>query len=275
MRKYLLVDLSGRSRRGTLIEANRAAVNRQFGGEIVSQNIWECADSPLLAVMINPLHTECVRPRLFELRGIFKDKNICLNRIGEIDIPEVSAEQKLAFAMYCVRTLSPEHAFAAWVERWLANIDRSLVGAIMVRRELERTAEQTDQSLSSLSGFWGSPIDQSRICEQEFEFLRRARDVVEAAITLIEKPRQWRVTLAELVAVATSNMLDDSNKSEFASLAVSIFPAAPGRRQMSEPKRLFRRRDDAPDKPPSAGVYANYRGGELRNKDRGLTRPKR
>lgn len=268
MRKYLLVDLKGRSRRGMLIEVDRASVNRRLGGEIVSRNIWECADSPLLAVMINPLHAEFVRPRLFELRGDFDDKKINLQRVREVAVPEVSPEQKLVFAMYCIRSLAPEHIFAAWSERWLANIDRSVTGAQLARRELSRLAESTDETLATLSGFGARTQEIDSICDEESEFLRRARDVVDAAITLMEKPRQWRVTLAELVATATSNILDDSRRSEFADLAVHVIPTKPGRRRMPESRHLLRRYDDVSVRLPATQAYAVYQRGELRIKGR-------
>lgn len=275
MRKYLLVDLKGRSRRGMLIEADRAVANRRLGGEIVSRNIWECADSPLLAVIINPLHAECVRPRLFELRGVFDDQKIDLRRIREVAVPGVSPEQKLAFSMYCIRSLAPDHAFAAWAERWLSNIDRSVIGAQLTRRELIQSAESTDKTLVTLFGFGASAREIDRIYDKESEFLRRARDVVDAAITLIEKPRQWRVKLAELVATATSNILDDSRRSELADLAVCIIPTESGRRQISESRSLLRRHDDAPVKPPSIKAYAVYRHGELRIQGRSRNSLKR
>ncbi|MEE8481988.1 MAG: hypothetical protein V3S12_01415, partial [Acidiferrobacterales bacterium] len=73
MRKYLLVDDDGRSRRGGVIEAEAANASLQYRRQIISQNIWECAETPLLAVLINPLHAESVVPRLFELRGNMDD----------------------------------------------------------------------------------------------------------------------------------------------------------------------------------------------------------
>lgn len=263
MQKYLLTDVNGRSRRGTIIEANCANPNRQFGGDVVSRNIWECADTPLLAVMVNPLHAECVLPRLFEIRGFGQEQNK-IDRIREIGLPKVLPEQKLAFAMYCVRSLAPDDAFAAWVERWLANIDRSFVGVQLVRRQQAETAAQGDKIMATLSGFGARTSEINRLYDSEFEFLRRAGDVVDAAATLIEKPRQWQVTLSELVATATSNILDDTKRSEFAKLAVQVISADNNKRQMSQPKRLLRRRDDERPRKPNTRAYAIYRHGELK-----------
>jgi len=263
MRKYLLTDLNGKTRRGTTIETNRKNGKRQHG-DIVSQNVWECADTSLLAIMINPLHAECVRPRLFEIRGEFKQDRNTVHRVGEIVLPDVSPEQKLAFAMYCVRSLVPDHTFGAWVERWLANIDRSIVGAQQVRRQLEMSAEQGDKALAMLSDFGARESDINRLHDSEFEFLRRARDVVDAAATLIEKPRQWQVTLSELVATATNHILGDTRRSELAELAVRVVPASSNKRQLSEPKRLLRRRDDDRPRKPNTRAYAVYQGSELK-----------
>ncbi|MFV1997071.1 MAG: hypothetical protein ACC641_03575 [Acidiferrobacterales bacterium] len=263
MRKYLLANLEGRTRRGMTIEINRTFGKRQYSSDIVSRNIWECADTPLLAIMINPLHAECVRPRLFEIRGEFGQGQNTIHRVGEVILPDVSPEQKLAFAMYCVRSIVPEHAFGAWVERWLANIDRSIVGAQQVRQQLAMSAEQGDKALAMLSDFGTRRSDLNRLHDSEFEFLRRARDVVDAAAALIEKPRQWRVMLSELVATATNNILGDSRRSEFAELAVQVVPAN-NKRQLSEPKRLLRRRDDDRPRKPTTRAYAIYKGSELK-----------
>ncbi|MEE8388533.1 MAG: hypothetical protein V3R65_08150 [Acidiferrobacterales bacterium] len=263
MRKYLLADVNGRSRRGTTIEVNYTNGKRQFGGDVVSRNIWECADTPLLAVMINPLHAECVCPRLFEIRGFGQEQNE-IHRIREIGLPKVLAEQKLAFAMYCVHSLAPDDAFAAWVERWLANVDRSIVGVQLVRRQLAEVAEQGEKPQATLFDFGTRTNEINRLYDSELEFLRRARDVVDAAVILIEKPRQWQVTLSELVATATSNLLGDPKRSEFAKLAVQVISADNNKRQMSEPRRLLRRRDDKRPRRSNTRAYAIYRRGELK-----------
>ncbi len=264
MQKYLLTDVNGRSRRGTTIDTKRTNGKRQFGGDVVSQNIWECADTPLLAVMINPLHAECVLPRLFEIRGEFGQQQNTIHRIREIGLPKALPEQKLAFAMYCVRSLAPDDAFAAWADRWLANIDRSMVGVHLVRCQLSELAEQGDKTLATLSGFGARTSEINRLYDSKFEFLRRVRDVVDAAATLIEKPRQWQVTLSELVATATSNMLGDTKRSGFAKLAVQVFSADNNKRQTSEPRRLLRRRDDDRPRRPNTRAYAIYHRGELK-----------
>lgn len=263
MRKYLLADLHGRTRRGMTIETKRANGKRYYGDDIVSRNIWECADTPLLAIMINPLHAECVRPRLFEISSKFGQDQNTVHRVREINLPEVLPEQKLAFAMYCVRSLVSECVFGTWVERWLANNDRSMTGVKLVRRQLALSAEQGDKALAMLSDIGTRRNEINRLHDGEFEFLRRARDVADAATTLIEKPRQWQVILSELVATSTSNILGDSRQSGFAELAIKVISADSNKRQMSEPKRLLRRRDDDKPRKPNIRAYAVYRNGEL------------
>ncbi len=273
MQTYLLTDVNGRSRRGTTIETNRTNGKRQFGGDVVSQNIWECADTPLLAVMINPLHAESVYPRLFEIRGFGQEQNE-IYRIRETGLPKVLPEQKLVFAMYCLRSLTPDAVFVAWVERWLANIDRTFAGVQRVRGQLAESAEQVDKSLATLSGLSTDISEINQHYDSESELLRRARDVVDAAATLLEKPRQWQVTLSELVATATSNLPEHTTRSEFAKLAVQIVSSDNNMRQMSEPKRLLRRRDDDRPRRPNIRAYAIYRRGELKiiGRNPGLTK---
>jgi len=162
-----------------------------------------------------------------------------------------------------VRSLEPEHEFSAWVERWLTNIDRSLIGAQLLVRQMALSAEQGDAALAALSDLGASTGEVDRLHDREFDFLRRARDVINAATTLIEKPRQWQVILGELVATATSNIFEDSRRSEFAELAVQVVSASKSERQLSEPT-LLRRRDDERPKKPGIRAYAVYQQGELK-----------
>lgn len=225
--RFLLTDSNGRTRRGSCVEKICSYIISPKDSDIIVQNIWECGESPLLAVMSNPLHVDGVGPpRLFKVscHTIRSTDTSCLRECHahELEVPMVSAEQKLVFAMYSVRELSPDHAFAAWVVRWLANIDRSDIGAILARRELERTAEQIDGLLSAHTWFWQSKKKHRLLHEDQFEFLRRARDVVDAAITLIEQPERWQVTVAELIATATSGLHSRNKRIEFAELATKV-----------------------------------------------------
>lgn len=273
MRKYLLVDVNGRSRRGQLIEVERANVSRQYRSKILSQNIWECADSPLMAVMMNPLHAECVLPRLFELRGNVEDNQFTLHQLHEITVPRVSPEQKLAFSMYCVSASAFDRVFIAWVDRWLTGGDRSLAGVQLIRRQLAESAERGDRSLAVLSEFGARASEINRLYDSEFEFLRRACDVVDAAAALLEKPHQWQVMLSERVATATRNVLGDLKQLQFAKLAIQLMSDEIGKRQMSEPKLLLRRREDDQPRKPNVRAYAVYHRGELRIKGRSRTKP--
>lgn len=274
MRKYLLVDDDGRSRRGGVIEAEAANASLQYRRQIISQNIWECAETPLLAVLINPLHAESVVPRLFELRGNMDDDKFVLHRVREIVAPSVSPEQKLIFAMLCVRALTPDQLFSAWVDRWLSSTDRSVASVKRLRRQLEASAKKGDESLVALTEFGTRADEINRLYEKEFEFLRRACDVVDAATALLTMPSQWRVTLSERVATATNNVLSDKKVIEFSKRAIKTILTASNNRQMSEPRRVMRRRDDKHPRNPNVQAYAVYHRGELRIKGRNRTKPK-
>lgn len=241
---YLVTDSNGRCFRSGRIEVGRYSQLPDNGNDIVSQNLWECAVSPVLAVMKNPLHAECHGSRLFRIDCRKKTRRETVTRkldISEVPLPMVVAEQKLAFAMYAVRQLAPEHRFSHWVERWLSRIDRSRTGARLAMLSLVETAEEVEISLNELSRLGFHESRAKNYQNNKLDFLWRAWSVGEAAIVFIEKAERWKVTLAEKIATSVKGVLNEARLADLADLAMHVEPKTPTASYVSEPKVIVRR----------------------------------
>lgn len=256
MTTYLITDSNCRSHRGVDIPCGHIQQAKHVDADLISQNIWECASSPLLAVMLNPLYEECIQPRLFAIRSHKVSDGgdeITVNlHVRETQVPSVSPKQKLAFAMYAIRELSPNHAFSFWVEHWLSHIDRSATAIRLTWKALLDTANDADYSLDNLNYLGASISERERYHDSEFEFLRRAREVVMAAMVYVEKPQRWQITMAERVASAVAGRFTDDKLLTFAELAMHVavdeLPPRPHLpHYFSEPKQVFRQQDRCRD----------------------------
>ena len=92
---------------------------------------------PLVALFLNPIHTNIPNPRLFEAEGdgAFRDDNglkcgvTRLRLTEELPVPTVTIEQRVRFAIGCALTVYTEPSFVAWANGWLSGSDRTAVSS--------------------------------------------------------------------------------------------------------------------------------------------------
>jgi hypothetical protein len=90
-------------------------------------------EDPLLAVLHNPIHAGIENPRLFLCRAggeIQRDDQMkagCTKMVlvKELDLPQVTMEQRVGYAILCGLKVCRDAAWRAWAEAWLAGEDRS------------------------------------------------------------------------------------------------------------------------------------------------------
>lgn len=88
---------------------------------------------PLLAVLLNPIHANIDNPILWEAEaeGAHKDDNglkggcTKLTLIRQIDLPQITTEQRVRFAILCAKDICADPAWNEWAEGWLSSGDRS------------------------------------------------------------------------------------------------------------------------------------------------------
>jgi len=100
--------------------------------ELCSNTVLHYYDSPVLAVLLNPIHAGTKNPRLFEIKTSkafvadrlkFGCKSQTLTK--EIPLPEITTNQKIAFAILCALEVYQESSFTEWANSWLFGKNRT------------------------------------------------------------------------------------------------------------------------------------------------------
>jgi hypothetical protein len=104
------------------------------GGELCTDAWLHAYTDPLLAVLLNPIHANIDNPRFFRCEGEVgaTDSDLkvgCtkLNLLEELEIPKITTEQRVKFAILCARevvgTTCPK--WSEWATKWLSGEDRT------------------------------------------------------------------------------------------------------------------------------------------------------
>ena len=134
MKLYKLTDKNLKAFNGfdwaPFLERKEAAP-RLVGGELCSDGVYHAYTSPLVAILINPIHADFRHPRMLEVGG-----KICINdgmKVGcptlrplrEIPIPEITKEQRVKFGIFCALSVYKNKRFITWAKDWLSGKDRT------------------------------------------------------------------------------------------------------------------------------------------------------
>ena len=88
---------------------------------------------PLLAVLLNPIHSDIIEPRLFEVKAEGKHlddnglKGGCtkMTLIKELTLPVITLTQKVAFGILCSLMVYKNKKYVTWANNWLLKKDRT------------------------------------------------------------------------------------------------------------------------------------------------------
>jgi hypothetical protein len=103
-------------------------------GELCSEGWLHFYHSPELAVILNPIHANFKNPRLFEVevgetclddRGL-KGGATEMTLIKELDLPQISLTQKIAFGILCAKEVCDDIKWNEWADKWLSGEDRTM-----------------------------------------------------------------------------------------------------------------------------------------------------
>ena len=138
MIKYKLTDQNMQTYQGFQWNLGEWRKARGSSEKSLCSNGWlHCYDSPLLAVLHNPIHADISNPRLFEVEvdGDCKNDNgiKCgykrMRLVREISIPTITTEQKIKYAILCAKQVCFEKEWNMWADNWLSNVDRTSADA--------------------------------------------------------------------------------------------------------------------------------------------------
>jgi hypothetical protein len=135
MKLYKLTDEFGQTRGRTQWGNNithKAAAGKPV---LCSITVLHAYTSPLLAVLLNPVHAAIRNPMLWEAEGepVVKEwgKVGCktLTTLSRLPLPSIGVVQKTAFAILCALEVYKKPTFVEWAKKWLSGEDRSRAAA--------------------------------------------------------------------------------------------------------------------------------------------------
>ena len=137
---YKLTDADDRTRNDT--QWGEGITHTASGnGELCTANWLHCYSDPVLAVLMDPIHGgygdnghlwKCETPdqaRQLDDKGT-KLGVSSLTTLELIDLPRVTLEQRIRFAIYCARQVTTNTMWVRWSDEWLRNENRARTNAI-------------------------------------------------------------------------------------------------------------------------------------------------
>ena len=102
-------------------------------GELCTGGWLHCYTHPLLAILLNPIHANITNPKLFkcEVEGECltdygrKEGWTRMRIIEEMEIPQLSLINKVAFGILCALEVYKDKKWVTWANTWLENKDSS------------------------------------------------------------------------------------------------------------------------------------------------------
>ena len=144
MKLYKLTDEDGYTRRGLQSETRwyeGASIEaKEKGNTLCTPQVIHAYTSPLLAVLLNPTHSNINEPLLWEAEGdvIAQDSTKVgvkrLTTLRQIELPHITIEQKIKIAIYCALKIETNSWFVEWAYAWLDNTDRTKKTAVYLAR---------------------------------------------------------------------------------------------------------------------------------------------
>ena len=133
MKLFKLTDSNGQTYGG--IQWGEGVTHEGTGeGELCGPGWIHAYTDPVLAVMLNPIHAEFTNPRLWEAEGEVSKTDFglkvgCrrLTTVRELQLPEVSIEQRIRFGILCAKLVmvNDTTGWNLWADRWLNGTDRT------------------------------------------------------------------------------------------------------------------------------------------------------
>jgi hypothetical protein len=133
MKKYKLTTQELTTHNGFQWELNKPVVTSGFPKQLCSSGYLHYYHHPLLAVLLNSMHSDITNPRLFEIdalgdhldaRGL---KGGCTNMTlkKELVLPIVTITQRVAFGILYSMKVFKTDSYTKWALNWLSGKDRS------------------------------------------------------------------------------------------------------------------------------------------------------
>ena len=153
MKLYKLTDEYGKTRNDTQWGPNISHSGTGEGG-LCGPGWIHAYKSPLLAVLMNPIHAGFKNPRMWEAEGeiALRDGQLkcgckTLTTIREIPLPAITTAMRVRFAILSSKEVFTCHAWNGWADKWLFDEDRTQSTASVARAVARAAAKDARAAL--------------------------------------------------------------------------------------------------------------------------------
>lgn len=135
---YKLTDEKGQAKNGTQWGPGITHIALGNPNQDLCSGGWIHAyEHPLIAVFLNSIHGNFKNPLMWECAGVVEKREgqrkcgcHSLTTVKEIELPKISATQKIAFCILCVKTHCKDQKWNLWADKWLSGEDRTENSAV-------------------------------------------------------------------------------------------------------------------------------------------------
>jgi hypothetical protein len=155
---YKLTNQDMQTYGGFQWKIGEAAPRLSGKGELCSAVYYHAYKHPELAIVFNPIHAAFAKPCLFEARGrVAKDDGLkvgcrTLTLVKELEIPSLSNETLVTFAILCVKEVNNNSQWNIWADAWLSGEDRSEEAAAEAAEAAAWAAEAAARAAEAAAG---------------------------------------------------------------------------------------------------------------------------
>ena len=135
MRKFILVDNEGNTSDKQHIEPGKFHITEGEMDKSVAAIMNSGDNSPILAVMNYPGALDASM-KMF-LLNVWDMEGQGYSMIKEVELPAITAEHKLAFAIKAVGAIYDFPAYKKWAEGWISGSDRSMESLKGIQKQVE------------------------------------------------------------------------------------------------------------------------------------------
>jgi hypothetical protein len=169
MKLYKLTDRNGRTHNNT--QWGEGITHSGTGeGELCGSGWIHAYTDPALAVLLNSNHANFKSPRLWVAEGdvVKNDHGLkvgcrTLTTLYEIPLPDITAEQRVRFAILCARSVYHKNDdWTAWADAWLRGDNRD--GAVAV--EAARAARVAARAAWAAWAAWAAEVEVEAAAEK-------------------------------------------------------------------------------------------------------------
>lgn len=158
MKKFILVDNEGNTPDKQHIETGKFHISEGEMDKSVAAIMNSGDNSPILAVMNYPGALDASM-KMF-LLNVWDMEGQGYSMIKEVELPAITAEHKLAFAIKAVGAIYDFPAYKQWAEGWINGSDRSMESLKKVQNEVENEIGEL-QNMQEVAYSMGLDMDDT------------------------------------------------------------------------------------------------------------------